>query len=63
MTPPGAISRIWALVWGEPAAFCPTFVVEAAGVFGQAEIECSGFHPADAANAPGCVRSPFRTGS
>jgi hypothetical protein len=31
----------------------PAFVVEAAGVFGQAELEGRGFHTADAAEAPG----------
>ena len=31
----------------------PAFVVEAAGVFGQAELEGGGFHTADAAEAPG----------
>ena len=34
---------------GEAAAF----VVEAAGVFDQAELEGGGFHTADAAEAPG----------
>jgi hypothetical protein len=31
----------------------PAFVVEAAGVFGQAELEGGGFHSADTAEAPG----------